>query len=273
MPGISNEELDGHDWWFRVHFDADPASADGEVVLALGGIATVADVHLNGERIVAGESMFISQLTEVGNLLRASNELAICCRALEPLLRVSRRPRARWRTRLVSDGNVRFFRTMLLGRAPGFAPGPAVVGPWRPVRLERRHDVVVESLELRPRLDGQHGTLVVRARLRAPTGAPAQAGAAVELSGHGSEHHADLRASPPKSLSRRASDRHRRNRGSVVRTRLSLLKVRTYDNSVYILLFDEIRDQWELIMFSTAGAPSGWQSEQHDLARSAQSRQ
>ena len=52
------------------------------------------------------------------------NELAICCRALAPLLRVRRRPRARWRTRLVADGELRFFRTMLLGRAPGFAPGP-----------------------------------------------------------------------------------------------------------------------------------------------------
>jgi hypothetical protein len=37
---------------------------------------------------------------------------------------------------------------------------------------------------------------------------------------------------------------------------------------VYILLFDEIRDEWELIMFCAAPA-QGWQ----DLARSALSRQ
>ena len=30
--------------------------------------------------------------------------------------------------------------------------------------------------------------------------------------------------------------------------------IATSDSSVYILLFDEIRDQWELIMFSVAGA-------------------
>ena len=51
------------------------------------------------------------------------------------------------------------------------------------------------------------------------------------------------------------------------------VKVIGHDSSVYILRLDEINDQWELIMFSTARAPSGWQSEQHDLARSAQSRQ
>jgi hypothetical protein len=48
--------------------------------------------------------------------------------------------------------------------------------------------------------------------------------------------------------------------------------LRAYDNSVYILRFDEIGDQWELIMFCAAPA-QGWQRKYHDLARSAQSRQ
>ena len=50
------------------------------------------------------------------------------------------------------------------------------------------------------------------------------------------------------------------------------VKVRTYDNSVYILLFDEICDHWELIMFCAAPAQA-WQCKYHDLARSTQSRQ
>jgi hypothetical protein len=33
------------------------------------------------------------------------------------------------------------------------------------------------------------------------------------------------------------------------------VKVKAYDGSVYILCFDEIRDHWELIMFSSARAP------------------
>jgi hypothetical protein len=50
------------------------------------------------------------------------------------------------------------------------------------------------------------------------------------------------------------------------------VKVRGHDSSVYILRLDEINDQWELIMFSTAPS-NGWQREWHGLARSAQSRQ
>ena len=62
----------------------------------------------------------------------AHNELAICCRALAPLLAVRRRPRARWRTRLVADGDLRFYRTMLLGPCPGLrarAGGGRAVAP------------------------------------------------------------------------------------------------------------------------------------------------
>ena len=48
------------------------------------------------------------------------------------------------------------------------------------------------------------------------------------------------------------------------------VKVRGGDSSVYILLFDEIRDQWELIMFSAASAQR--LRERHDPPPSAQSR-
>ena len=159
-------DLDAKDWWFRTRFDAQKGAPDEEVVLGLDGIATVAEVYLNGERILESGSMFARHEIEVGDRLRGDNELAIRCRALAPLLGLRRTPRARWRTRLVSDGNLRWFRTMILGRAPGFAPRPAAVGPWRPVWLERRRRLVVEELALRPRLDGGTGVLAVRARLR-----------------------------------------------------------------------------------------------------------
>jgi hypothetical protein len=50
------------------------------------------------------------------------------------------------------------------------------------------------------------------------------------------------------------------------------VKVRAHDSSVYILRFGESRDEWEIIVFSSARAPE-LKTEQHDLARSAQSRQ
>ena len=162
-------DLDAYDCWFRTGFDAEPADRDEELVLAVGGLATSAEVFLNGERVVESESMFLAHDPDVTGLVRDRNELQIRCRALAPLLAATRRPRARWRTSLAA-GNLRFVRTMLLGRAPGFAPGPAAVGPWRPVELRRRRGICVDALELRPRLEGTDGILGVRMRLRAPDG-------------------------------------------------------------------------------------------------------
>jgi beta-mannosidase len=165
------EASDGRDWWFRTRFPAPDPEAGDEVVLTLGGIATVAEVWLNGERVLESDSMFASHAIDVGARLRPVNELAIRCLALAPLLAAPRKPRARWRTRVVADGNLRWFRTMILGRAPGFAPGPPAVGPWRPIRLERRRGVAVDALDLRPRLDGEEGVLAVRAVIRTLAGA------------------------------------------------------------------------------------------------------
>jgi beta-mannosidase len=162
--------LDDFDWWYRVRFAPAPAAAGEEVALGLGGLATVAEVYLNGALVAEGESMFAAMKVDVGAALAAENELAICFRALAPLLAVRRKPRARWRTRLVSAANLRFYRAMLLGRAPSFSPPWPVIGPWRPVWLERRSGVVLDELRLRARLTGADGVLECSARARAAGG-------------------------------------------------------------------------------------------------------
>jgi beta-mannosidase len=163
---------------FTLSFDAAPAAEGEEVSLAFDGIATVFEVALNDEVIVRGCSMFAAHTVDVGSRLRAEgNVLEIRCRALtEVLAEQPRRPRQRWRTKVVADGALRFVRTAILGRAPGFAPGPPLVGPWRPVWLVRRRGVSVEDVALRPRMDGDDGVLSVRARLRAVAGAALPAG-------------------------------------------------------------------------------------------------
>ena len=193
IPGLSAGELDGADWWFRVPLHVDRAADDEQLVLALDGIATVSEVYLNGERLLDIESMFERGTCDIGDRVRGGgDELAICCRALGPLLAVRRRPRARWRTRLVSEGNLRFFRTMLLGRAPGFAPGPPVVGPWRPVRIERRRGASVHQLRLRPRIEDRSGVLAVRATVSWLDPADPPGSASVALSDSAGVHRGQL---------------------------------------------------------------------------------
>jgi beta-mannosidase len=188
-------DFDAEDWWFRTSFDAQPLAPGEAAHLCLDGIATVAEVFLNGELVLESDSMFAAHALDVTDRLRDHNELAIRCRALGPLLAVRRRPRARWRTRLVGDGNLRFFRTMLLGRCPGIAPGPPTVGPWRAVRLERRRQIDVEELALRPRLDGEDGVVSVLARVLSLDGGEIDA-VDVELSGPTGSHRERLTLAP-----------------------------------------------------------------------------
>jgi len=168
--GADGRDFDAEDWWFRQRFPAVPAAGGDRIRLELDGIATVSEVYLGGERILDSTSMWDSHVVDVTDLLAADNELVICCRALAPLLRLRRRPAARWRTRVVNDGNLRWHRTMVFGRSPGFAPGPAPVGPWRPVRLVRHRDPELKFLSLRASVQAGAGVLVVRARVEGEAG-------------------------------------------------------------------------------------------------------
>ncbi|HEY4280653.1 MAG TPA: hypothetical protein VGM91_20710 [Conexibacter sp.] len=146
---LASARIDDRDWWFRLRFEQPPADDDDRLLLRLDGISTVSEVFLDSELVLRGESMFAAHTVELAGEAAGPRELAICCRALTPLLRVRRKPRARWRTRLVAEANLRFFRTSLLGRAPGFAEWPPAVGPWRPVALERERRLSVERLRVR----------------------------------------------------------------------------------------------------------------------------
>ncbi len=189
------DDLDGQAWTFRTTFEAAPAGSGEDVVLRLDGIATLAEVELNGERIADVGSMFEAHEIEVGGRLRGTNELVIRCLPLTPALEVPRKPRARWRTNLVADGRLRWVRTMILGRAPGFAPGPPAVGPWRPVWLARRRGLVVEALTLRPGVEGEAGLLHVDGRIRTLDGTtPDQVRA--EIDGPSGHHTVALDLSP-----------------------------------------------------------------------------
>ncbi|HSR07750.1 MAG TPA: hypothetical protein VLM42_11415, partial [Bryobacteraceae bacterium] len=155
--------FDSSEHWFRCRFEAEPIRQGEEIVLRFGGIATVSEVWLNGEAILKSNSMFASHEVAVSALIRERNELLIVCRSLTAAMREQRRqpPLPRWRTRVVSEQSLRWFRTTLLGRAPGFAPEPAPVGPWRPVTLGRRSGMVIDSFSRRASLDGSTGNVEV----------------------------------------------------------------------------------------------------------------
>lgn len=150
-------DFDASDWWWRRRFPG-PGDARSVRVLSFGGLATLAEVWLNGAVILHSEDMFLEHEVDVGPRLRDDNELVICCRALDAALH-ARRPRPRWRTRMVQTSQLRWFRTTLLGRGPAWSPRAAAVGPWRPIVLEERSELSLARSDIRAALDGDDGVV------------------------------------------------------------------------------------------------------------------
>ncbi len=168
-------DIDGQDWWFRTTFPAPDLPA---CHLCLDGLATLAEVWLNGERLLTTENMFRAYRIDVWPYLRPRNELVLGFRSLSEDLK-KKRPRPRWKTNLVSHQQLRWHRTSLLGRIPGWSPPLAAVGPWRPVRIDTR-PFFLSDFRLSARVEGTEGVLTLHTRLRAD--APVE-GATLDLDG------------------------------------------------------------------------------------------
>jgi beta-mannosidase len=178
-PGVDDSALlDGHDWWFRCRF-ADPGA--GPWTLRFHGLATLADVWLNGSHLLHSENMFLGHTCDIDHL-QPDNELSIRFAALGPAL-AGKRPRPRWKTRLARDPNLRWVRTTLLGRMDGWSAWAAPVGPWRGVELVSRGDGPrIVASNIATRCDGHAGSVDVRVTLdsvgMAPTAARVRVGEA-----------------------------------------------------------------------------------------------
>ncbi len=161
----SAERFDASDWWYRTHF-LTPDAADGDaIVLGFDGLATLADAWLNGEALFSTENMFVAHEQDVRSRLRSGrNELVIRFRSLDAALQ-TRRPRPAWRAPMIENQHLRWFRTTLLGRTPGWSPPAAAVGLWKDAWLETRSALGISGLRVDASLAGSTGQLAVSATL------------------------------------------------------------------------------------------------------------
>jgi len=157
-------DYDADDWWYRLRFAAPARPAGARFRLRFDGLATLAQGWLNGEPIVASRNMFVARQADVTRLLRDENELVIRFASLERAC-ARRRPRPRWRTALVANQDLRWFRTTLLGRIPGWTPAVAPVGPWGPVALECVERLELAALRVEASAKGADGRLRIEARV------------------------------------------------------------------------------------------------------------
>ena len=155
---------DAEDWWYRAKFSVADQKAATHHRMVFEGLATLAEVWLNGTKVLTSRNMFMAHKADVSRLLLPENEIVICFRSLQAAM-AGRRPRPRWKTRLVDQQNLRWFRTTLLGRIPGWTPAITPVGPWRPIYLESAETIELVSLNLQTRAERTTGHVEINAVL------------------------------------------------------------------------------------------------------------
>ena len=154
--------LHTRDFWFRTRF-----TATGPQTLRFHGLATIAEVWLNGAKLLQTDSMFLAH--DVAFTGAGENELRIVFRALEPVLK-GKKGRARWRPRMIEPGALRFVRTTLLGHMPGWCPPVHAVGPWRAVELVTEGPLTVKRADVRSHLDEKAGVLAIELEVEGARG-------------------------------------------------------------------------------------------------------
>ena len=162
--------FDAQDWWFQLRFnapnDVPERLCNDRLILGFDGLATVAEVWLNGALLLVSQNMFVAHSCDVTSALRpVGNELFIVCRSLDQKL-TQQRGRPRWRSPMIAHQQLRWFRTTLLGRTPGWSPPVAVVGPWKDVWLASIPAGAVEDVVLTASLDGTLGKVVCKLHWR-----------------------------------------------------------------------------------------------------------
>ncbi|MCU1492011.1 MAG: putative glycosidase [Acidimicrobiaceae bacterium] len=151
----SLEDLDESDWWYACEL---PELGEGPLDLRLDGLATYADLWIDGERLLSSDNMFVAHEIALEGI-RPGARLAVRFGALAPQLRV-RRARPRWKATLVRQQSLRFVRTALIGRVPGLGGTAPVVGPYRAAVLTRRARLqLAPGARLAAHLEGEIGVV------------------------------------------------------------------------------------------------------------------
>ena len=163
------EQYDDYDCWYQCRFLHTPQQSQTYPLhLRFDGLATLSQIWLNGKLILSSNNMFQQHIVDIGSILQDENHLVMVFKSLNKALK-QKRPRPRWKTNLVNKQQLRWFRTTLLGRIPGWAGSVNPVGPWRSIRLTHSPLVQLLHCHLVSYAENQQGRMLLNASISCDT--------------------------------------------------------------------------------------------------------
>lgn len=134
-------QLDDADWWYTAESTLSELTSTFEINFA--GITPLAEVWLNGDLLATGHSMFLP-LCIPAPLIKGRNRWHLCFRSFTHALS-QRKPRPKWKTPLVEQQQLRWYRTSLLGRMPGWTQPYPVIGLWDSVNCYAKSEIFLRD--------------------------------------------------------------------------------------------------------------------------------
>jgi beta-mannosidase len=143
--------LDSVDWWYQLTLPSDALAAGldpgADWQLHAPGLATLAEVWLGDERLLAQANQFVPVNLALGSAARWSGQtLTLVFRSLDQAL-LAKRPRPMWKAPMVRHQQLRWWRTSLFGRSPSWTPPCPLIGPTGRVSLVQAGPLDCQALQ------------------------------------------------------------------------------------------------------------------------------
>tara|TARA_R110002096_G_scaffold8803_2_gene35865 strand:+ start:23808 stop:26276 length:2469 start_codon:yes stop_codon:yes gene_type:complete len=143
---IATPNPDDDDWWYKLPLPPELKNRDG-IRLCFEGLATICEVWLDDDKLLTTRNMFRRHQLALPTITSDDVNLVLCFRSVSSDLAIKRK-RPSWKTNLVNHQQLRWLRTSLLGRMPGWTPPQPIVGPFRPIHAEFAADSFIEKLSI-----------------------------------------------------------------------------------------------------------------------------
>lgn len=140
-------DYDDYDWWYQHKFEVKKTDSEQKKYLCFDGLATLCDIWLNDEKILTTNNMFRAYRVEISQLLRKSNNLVLVFRSVTHNLK-EKRPRPKWKTKLVENQQMRWIRSTVLGHVSAWTPPIKAVGPWKNIYIETSSGFETHNLQI-----------------------------------------------------------------------------------------------------------------------------
>lgn len=156
------------DWWYLYKFESltelDRINKNNKIKLCFDGLATLCEVWLNNTLILTTNNMFRYYSVPLSQAIQPNDQLALVFRSVTHNLK-QKRPRPRWKTKLVENQQMRWIRSTVLGHVPMWTPPIQMIGPWKKIYLQEIKNFDVTDFKITSNYIDQHAELAVSASL------------------------------------------------------------------------------------------------------------